>query len=283
MPDAAPATPEPKPKPKPRSRFSKKWRVWLRALHRDFGYLVVGFTLIYAISGLAVNHAGTPGWDENFRNYEQTLALEGPLGVDEREATGRVMAQLGIEDDYADRLDDETWLYDHAFLYEGELILTLDDGQREIIANEHKGEIVDRGRKRRPFLYLANWLHKAKGKRAWIVIADAYAIMLLFLALSGVFMIPGRKGIKGRGAFLVAIGIAIPVLYVVLSGGPEAASGEGSASLPASAPSTDADPSPGVPGDPEPAGADDEFPAMAPRVPPPADDARGLERGAGPE
>ena len=50
--------------------------------------------------------------------------------------------------------------------------------------------------------------------------ADAYAAALLFLSFSGMFMLPGRKGFLGRGAILVAIGVAIPVVYVQLSGGP---------------------------------------------------------------
>ena len=33
-------------------------------------------------------------------------------------------------------------------------------------------------------------------------------------------MLPGKNGMRGRGGILVALGIAIPVLYVVLSGGP---------------------------------------------------------------
>ena len=31
-------------------------RPWLRAVHRDAGYFGVGLTLVYALSGLAVNH-----------------------------------------------------------------------------------------------------------------------------------------------------------------------------------------------------------------------------------
>ena len=36
--------------------IKKRWRAWLRAVHRDFGYLAVGFTVIYAVSGIAQNH-----------------------------------------------------------------------------------------------------------------------------------------------------------------------------------------------------------------------------------
>ena len=34
-------------------------------------------------------------------------------------------------------------------------------------------------------------------------------------------MYPGRMGLFGRGGIFMLIGIAIPVLYVTLSGGPE--------------------------------------------------------------
>ena len=33
--------------------IKKRWRGWLRAVHRDFGYLAVGFTVIYAVCGIA--------------------------------------------------------------------------------------------------------------------------------------------------------------------------------------------------------------------------------------
>ena len=36
--------------------LTKRIRRYLRPLHRDFGYLIVGLTFVYAISGLAVNH-----------------------------------------------------------------------------------------------------------------------------------------------------------------------------------------------------------------------------------
>ena len=63
----------------------------------------------------------------------------------------------------------------------------------------------------------ANYLHLNRGKPAWKYIADGYASLLLLLALSGLVMLPGKKGVLGRGALFVAIGIAVPVLYVTLS------------------------------------------------------------------
>ena len=39
-------------------------RKWGRIIHRDFGYLFFGATLIYSISGIALNHIGD--WNPNY-------------------------------------------------------------------------------------------------------------------------------------------------------------------------------------------------------------------------
>ena len=82
------------------------------------------------------------------------------------------------------------------------------------------GHVTDEQQKPRFFVRAANWLHLNRGKTAWKVFADAYAAGLLFLATTGIFMIAGKKGLIGRGAVFVTIGIAVPILYIALSGGP---------------------------------------------------------------
>ena len=44
--------------------------------------------------------------------------------------------------------------------------------------------------------------------------ADAYAFSLAVLAVTGLFVLKGRKGITGRGAWLTGAGIAIPLLFL---------------------------------------------------------------------
>ncbi len=82
------------------------------------------------------------------------------------------------------------------------------------------GTVFEEGQKPRALLRIANWLHLNRGKKAWTYFADGYAAGLLLLATSGLFMIAGKKGFFGRGAVLVAVGIAIPIAYVHFSGGP---------------------------------------------------------------
>lgn len=183
----------------------KRWRPRLRSLHRDFGYLVVGLTFVYAASGLAVNHIDD--WDPNFTQFERTHPLAEPLPEDEQAAASAVLAQLDIDEAPSD-----------VFLYEQELEIQLEN--RSLFVDGKAMTILDRGQEQRPLLRAANWLHLNRGKQAWTVVADFYAVLLLFLATSGMLMLPGKNGFAGRGWVLVLLGAAVPIGYVVLSGGP---------------------------------------------------------------
>ena len=183
-----------------------KLRPWLRALHRDAGYLAVGLTFVYAVSGLAVNHIAD--WDPNFTQINQTHQLEGPFPGDEQALARKVLSDLGRPSTPED-------------------VYAVSDSEVEIVAanityhvNPKTGVVKEEGQKPRLLLRLANWLHLNRGKKAWTYIADTYAVFLLFLASSGLFMIRGKKGLWGRGAVLTAFGALVPIAYVVLSGGP---------------------------------------------------------------
>lgn len=185
--------------------LAKRWRGWLRAVHRDAGYLAVGLTFIYALSGLAINHLAD--WDPNFTSFSrETKIAPIPAETPEPEAVARVREALGLgvpRDVY--RAGDELHL-----TYDG----------RQIVVYGDSGQVTDQGQSPRFFLRVANWLHYNRGKKAWTYIADAYAVLLLYLALSGLFMIKGKLGLRWRGLALVSLGAAVPIAYVVLSGGP---------------------------------------------------------------
>jgi hypothetical protein len=182
------------------------WRPWLRALHRDIGYVVVGLTFVYALSGLAVNHIAD--WDPSFRQIERVTALSKPIDADETAAARQVLAELRVTEAPKEvyTVDDETF----------DIVLE----NRTLHVDRKKQSVFEEGQEPRFFLRLANWLHLNRGKAAWTAIADGYAVLLLFLASSGLFMLPGRKGLLGRGGVLVTLGALVPALYVVLSGGP---------------------------------------------------------------
>jgi hypothetical protein len=182
------------------------WRLrpWLRALHRDAGYLGVGLTVVYAVSGIAVNHI--KDWDPSFQAYERTHHVSGVLEGDDAAIARRVLAELKIDEKPRE-------IYRES---EEQLDITFD--QRSLHVTLASGEVLEQGQEARFFLRAANYLHLNRGKPAWSYIADGYAVLLLFLAFSGMCMLPGRKGFWGRGVVLVLLGAAVPVAYVTLSG-----------------------------------------------------------------
>jgi hypothetical protein len=188
----------------------KNWRGWLRAIHRDTGYVAVGFTLIYALSGLAINHI--KDWDPNFHSSERTLTIAPiPAEASDADAVARVTSAVGLgKPDDVYRAGDE-------------VRLGYSDGTQVTAVGE---QVTVQQRSSRFFLRVANWLHYNRGKKAWTYVADVYAVMLLYLAISGLFMIKGKLGLKWRGALLVSAGIAVPLCYVLWSGGPEAHRGD---------------------------------------------------------
>lgn len=195
---------------RPAPRLRLRWRALLRAMHRDMGYLVVGLTFVYAVSGLALNHI--EDWDPNFTpvdaTHELPAALRDGLPADDAALAAAVLEAAGR----SDRVED---------------VFRIDDRNVDVILAEatlhvdvKRGVIKEEGQRPRFLLRVANWLHANRGKKAWTYVADAYAVLLLVLATSGMFMLAGRKGLLGRGAVLVVLGVAVPIAYVAWSGGP---------------------------------------------------------------
>jgi hypothetical protein len=185
----------------------KRWRAWLRALHRDIGYLAVGFTVIYALSGIAMNHIDD--WDPNFHATEITRKITPvPDDISDAEAARRVGEAAGL-----------TGKIDDVYRAGDEVRLTYASGSKVTAIGD---TVTIQARRDRFFFRVADWLHATRGKQAWKFIADAYAVLLLYLAVSGIFMIKGKLGLRWRGALLISAGLAGPLGYIVLSGGPGA-------------------------------------------------------------
>jgi len=200
-------SPKAQPDSPPKLRRALPWRRWLRAFHRDIGYLAVGLTLVYAVSGIAVNHIAT--WDPSFEQFTRTITvLPATLGGDDQAIAKAALAELAIEQTPGDvyRASDTR------------LDITLEDSTVHV--NPQTGVIAEEGQRARPVLRSINWLHLNRGKAAWTLFSDAFAGALVFLAISGLFMLKGRQGVLGwRGLYVVA-GASVPIVYLIVSGGP---------------------------------------------------------------
>ncbi len=163
---------------------------WNRAIHRDLGYFFFGLTFIYAVSGIALNHL--KDWNPNYVPKIVTIDLKGPQDITtlDQEKIKEILALYGEAEAYNKHyFPDNSTL--KVYLKGGTAILDLDTGLGEI----------ERLEKRWMFNQF-NFLHYNAPKRLWTVVADVYAVALVILAVSGLFILKGKKGIKGRGAWL---------------------------------------------------------------------------------
>ena len=172
------------------------------AVHRDVGYFFAGLTVIYAISGVAVNHV--KDWNPSY-SVTHTERSVGDLGSVPDDLLGaEVLSRLGIEETPKAAVR----------MSENEFRVFLDD--RTLHVETPSGQIVDEEIARRQGFFQVNYLHLNHAKGLWTWFADLYAVGLLVLAMTGIFIITGKKGLGGRGRWLLIAGTAIPLIFLLL-------------------------------------------------------------------
>ena len=178
------------------------WRKWNNILHRDIGYISVGLTVIYAISGIAVNHVAD--WNPNYRVENIDFQIQPLNAKTEKEMVREVLQKLEINE-----------VPESSFRPSPqELNIFLPNHTIQLNINSGKGnhEIIHE----RFLLKDFNFLHLNHPKKTWTYISDIYALALLFLAISGLFVLKGKNGLKGRGKWLTALGIVIPIIFIII-------------------------------------------------------------------
>ena len=181
-----------------------KIRKWLRFIHRDMGYIFFGMSLVYGISGIALNHLDDWNPDYIIRISEASLQDVPAADGISREVAGSLARQIDQDFQYRSHFFPRPGVL-KVFIKQGSVTINLDNGQAYI-------EVI----KKRPVFREMNFLHYNKPKKLFTWFSDAFALALILLAISGLFMIRGKKGITGRGAWLTALGILIPVIFLIL-------------------------------------------------------------------
>ncbi len=177
------------------------WRRINHVLHRDIGYLCIGMTLIYVISGVAVNHI-THRFNPSYSVEKQEAMV--------RPTAGDVPADMAVVKDILAQLGETGKLKNVAMLSPGKLRIFVEGNTIDV--ELATGKVGQEKIKRRPLLFAVNYLHLNKGKGGWTYLADLYALLLGILAITGMLMIRGKT--KRRGIVLTGIGFLIPIVYL---------------------------------------------------------------------
>ena len=177
-------------------------RTIVRVVHRDAGYFFVGMTLIYAVSGVALNHIRQ--WNSNYDIVSRpvSVAWDGADPMTDDDAK-RILAAIGVEGQ----------LKSHYAPTAGKRKIFFDGGSLEWKTATGDG-VVERLEKR-PVLFELNYLHYNPGA-LWTWFSDIYCVSLVVIAITGLFILKGKKGIRGRGAWLCGAGVVVPVALLLL-------------------------------------------------------------------
>ena len=181
------------------------FRKWSRIIHRDVSYLFAGMILIYALSGILMNHRSdlNPHYSVSLHEYKVTADLSDKTKVD-KSLVLSLLEPLGEADNYTK----------HYFPKEGRMKVFLKGGS-SLEINTHTGDAVYECLKRRPLLSDMVKLHYNPTKW-WTIFSDVFAVCLILITITGLVMVKGSKGFWGRGGILFIIGVVIPVLFLVL-------------------------------------------------------------------
>lgn len=189
----------------PNNKPGTRLRRWARIIHRDLSYFFAGVVIIYAVSGIVLNHKRDFNSDYSIRRSEVQLPGTFPQSQEVDSQTAREMLRA---------VDPDARYAKHYASGEDRIKIFVAGGS--ILEVElQSGKAVYEKLTRRPIISSMNRLHY-NPNRWWTRFSDLFAVSLLLITLTGLVMVPGRNGLKGRGGIELAAGIAIPILFLLL-------------------------------------------------------------------
>jgi len=181
------------------------FKKWNRIIHRDFGYFFFGITIIYCISGIAVNHK--KDWNPNYNIEQKKFVVEHllPREYIDDAYIKTLLKEIGKDEDYKK----------FYFPTDDELRIFLKNGGSVTVNLTTKNGYIETISKRALFFEF-NFLHYNPGKW-WTWFSDIFAVALILIAISGLFIITqGKNSLLRRGIWFIIGGLIIPILALIL-------------------------------------------------------------------
>jgi uncharacterized protein len=174
-----------------------------RITHRDIGYLIAGLTIIYAISGIALNHKNN--WNPNYLIENRAFTTNIPVLRESfnNEVAKSILKSIQVDNGF------KTFYFPSG----NKVTIFIEGGFVSI--NVLTGDGIIEKISKRPIFYQLNFLHYNPG-RWWKYFSDIFCIALIIVTVTGLFIIKGKNGITKRGAILTIIGIILPLLFLLI-------------------------------------------------------------------
>jgi hypothetical protein len=162
---------------------------YMRALHRDVGFFIIGLTIIYSISGIVLIYR-----DTNFLKHEAMVEKKLSPNMEAPEL-GSV---LHIRDFKVSKSEGD--------------ILYFQNGNY----NKATGVATYSTNELPSFLNKFNSLHKSASKSSIHLFTTIFGILLLFLAISSFWMFKANSKLFRRGMILASAGIVVSIILLIL-------------------------------------------------------------------
>lgn len=185
------------------TKLSTKIRRLNIATHRDLGYFFSTLIVVYCLSGLALNHVND--WNPDFIITKKTLKVDPAFTSATLDKP--TIAELG-------KLVGEQQYKVYDVPTKGQVKIYYDNASFHVNFDKHEG-MYERVA-RRPVFYQSNLFHRNSIK-GWRWFADVFAVLLIVLNVTGLFILKGKHGITGRGKWLIAAGLLPPIVFYIVN------------------------------------------------------------------
>ncbi|MCI1778424.1 MAG: PepSY domain-containing protein [Bacteroidales bacterium] len=168
-------------------KIKRPIQYYMRALHRDIGFLVVGFVIVYAFSGIVLTYRTS-----DFFKIEKTVERTLKPGIPPSELSGAIhVRNLKIENVNDNIVNFEGGTYD------------MSTGKAEFKVRQTPA-----------FLQRLNKLHVTSSRNPAHWVTVIFALALLFLAISSFWMYKTKSRFFRRGIVFSLAGIVIVLLLL---------------------------------------------------------------------
>lgn len=183
-------------------RLSPKTLKYLRLTHRYLSFVCAGILFVYLLSGFLLNHRKEFTFMNQKRERTADYVFRLPASKNDfTEADARrILSDLSCNPDLYTRFSlgkDKLTIFGKE-----QLVVKLD-------ASTHQAYIKQTHRP--AFLNALNKLHRNPGG-LWTVTSDVFLLLMLVLLVTGLLIVPGKKGLWGIGGILTLAGILVPLL-----------------------------------------------------------------------
>lgn len=160
----------------------------IRQLHRDIGFLTIGITIVFSISGIVLIYR-----DTDVFKVENAYSLKLEPNLESSELKGK--------------LD----IRHLRFTGETQEMITFDEGSYNKLTGEVHYSLLEY-----PYLLdKMNFMHKAISREVLHWFATIYGILLLFLAISPFWMYKPKTRLFRRGLVLSGFGLILAVVLLL--------------------------------------------------------------------